>query len=62
MSGSHGTTEPACASAVCGSFKPWPVNTQTTRSAPCAPCASTPATLVADAGSQKTPSLAARKR
>ena len=25
---------PACASAVCGSLRPWPVSTQTTRSAP----------------------------
>ena len=36
-SGSHGTTAPACASAVCGSLSPWPVSTQTTRSAPSAP-------------------------
>ncbi len=36
-SGSQGTTEPDCSSAVCGSFSPWPVRTQTTRSAPWAP-------------------------
>ena len=28
--GSHGTTAPAWASAVCGSLRPWPVSTQTT--------------------------------
>ena len=56
MSGSQGTTEPAWPSAVCGSFSPWPVSTQTTRSAPSAPCASSPATLAAEAGSQNTPS------
>ena len=49
-------------SAVCGSFRPWPVSTQTTRSAPSTPCVSSPATEAADAGSQNTPSLAARKR
>ena len=42
MSGSHGTTAPAWLSAVCGSFRPWPVSTQTTRSAPSTPWASRP--------------------
>ena len=39
-----GTTEPAWASAVCGSLSPWPVSTQAIRSAPSAPFASSPAT------------------
>ena len=36
-SASHGTTAPACPSAVCGSLSPWPVSTQTTRRASPAP-------------------------
>jgi hypothetical protein len=43
-------------------LSPWPVSTQTTRSAPSAPYASSPATLAADAGSQKIPSLEASSR
>ena len=62
MSGSQGTTAPAWESAVCGSLRPWPVSTQTTRSAPSTPWASSPATDAALAGSQNTPSWAARKR
>ena len=62
MSGSQGTTAPAWVSAVCGSFSPWPVSTQTTRSAPSTPWVSSPATDAAAAGSQNTPSLAARNR
>src|SRR5207237_4761986 len=42
-----------CSSAVCGSFSPWPVSTHTTRRASRAPCSSKPATLAAEAGSQK---------
>ena len=37
MSASQGTTAPACSSAVWGSFRPCPVSTHTTRSAPFAP-------------------------
>src|SRR5579859_5590505 len=59
---SQGTTADAWSSAVWGSFSPWPVRTQTRRSAPPGPCVSSPATPAAEAGSQKTPSWAARKR
>ena len=62
MSGSQGTTEPAWASAVWGSLRPWPVSTQAILSAPSAPLASSPATPAADAGSQNTPSSRDRKR
>src|SRR5581483_725650 len=67
ISGSHGITPPpcwrsTCASAVSGSLRPWPVSTHAIRRAPSAPCASRPATPVADAGSQNTPSSAARNR
>ena len=62
ISGSHGTTAPARSSAVCGSFRPWPVSTHATRSAPSAPYLSRPATDAADAGSQNTPSLEASRR
>src|SRR2546423_2832226 len=51
---SHGTTWAARARAVCGSFRPCPVSTHTTR--PDAPYFSSPATDAADAGSQKTAS------
>src|SRR5436305_11694879 len=61
-SGSHGITAGAWESAVSGSFSPWPVRTQTTRRACPAPCSSRPATLAADAGSQKIPSREARNR
>ena len=40
---SQGTTEPACDSAVCGSLRPWPVSTQTTRPTPSGtPCGEQP--------------------
>src|SRR5271170_1917583 len=62
-SGSQATTEPAWSSAVSGSLRPWPVSTHTTRRTPSpAPWTSKPATLAAEAGSQNTPSFAARKR
>src|SRR5947209_14525541 len=61
-SGSHATTWAACSSAVRGSLRPFPVSTHTTREAPPAPWARRPATLAADAGSQKTPSPAASNR
>jgi len=35
--GSQAMTPPALSSAVCGSFRPWPVRTQATRRAPSAP-------------------------
>src|SRR3954469_15090429 len=53
---SQGTTCAARFRAVCGSFSPWPVSTQTTR--PDAPYFRSPATDAAEAGSQKTPSRA----
>src|SRR5205085_10340327 len=56
--GSHGITGATRASAVVGSFSPWPVRTQTTR--PSAPYLRSPATAAADAGSQKTPSRSPR--
>src|SRR3954447_3092645 len=49
---SQGITYEACESAVCGSFRPWPVSTHTTL--PDAPYLSSPATDAADAGSQNT--------
>src|ERR1019366_5222378 len=61
-SGSHGKTAPACSSATCGSLRPWPVSTHTTRWASRAPWTISPATLAAEAGSQNTPSFAARNR
>src|SRR4029453_13569613 len=56
MSGSQGTTLEARFIAVCGSLRPCPVSTHTTR--PSAPFFKSPATDAADAGSQNTPSLA----
>ena len=58
--GSQGTTEEERASAVWGSFNPWPVRTHTTREPSGTPCFSTPATDAAEAGSQNTPSDAPR--
>ena len=45
-----------------GSFRPWPVSVQTTVAPAGTPTLRSPATEAADAGSQKTDSLAARKR
>ena len=59
MSGSHGITGLARFMAVCGSLRPWPVSTHTTR--PSAPLASSPATDAAEAGSQNTPSREAEQ-
>ena len=50
------------ASAVSGSFSPWPVSTHTSSAAPAGGDFSTPATHAADAGSQNTPSCEASQR
>src|SRR5947209_10220811 len=61
-SASQVTSPKSWSSAVCGSFRPWPVSTQATCSAPSAPYLSSPATEAAEAGSQKTPSALASSR
>ena len=60
--GIAGMTAPASASAVWGSLSPLPVSTHTIRRASPAPWTSRPATLAADAGSQKIPSVVASSR
>ncbi len=60
--GHTGSPLSACSSATWGSLSPWPVRTQTTRRASPGPCVRRPATLAAEAGSQKMPSSRASSR